>query len=97
MPRSTCAGTAVGRALAAGTFTLSCDVPIRYTARLPCACLLSGWQLRAMHATDLFRLVIKIGAEPALGFGQGPAFAFGVILDLFLAQPADHKILAVRV
>jgi hypothetical protein len=48
-------------------------------------------------ALSILRVVAEVGAEPALGFGQCPAFAFRVIGHLILGQPADHKVLRLRV
>ena len=49
-------------------------------------------------ATDLaqgsvLRVVAEVRRQPALGLGQGPALALGVVGDLVRAQPADHEVL----
>src|SRR5262245_45187444 len=63
----------------------------------------SGWRLAksigavGIRAGSVLRVVAKVGAEPALSFGQRPALALGVVGDLVLGQPTDYEVLRLRV
>src|SRR4051794_31928954 len=48
---------------------------------------------RARGAVSVLRVVAEVRGEPALGLGEGPALALGVVGDLVLPQPADHEVL----
>ena len=48
-------------------------------------------------AASVLRVVAEVGREPALGLGQGPALALGVVGDLVATEPADDEVLRLRV
>src|ERR1700712_6126012 len=53
--------------------------------------------LRRTGTRSVLRVVAEVGTEPAFGFLQRPALAFGVVGDLVLGHPADHEVLRLRV